>query len=325
MTPTRRIGLPPFFLQHGRMPRDPNSLALIEGNTAPRGYKEQVVDLVRSIKIWRDTAARNRQKYKDYMQKQYNQNENVPEELTAGELVYVHTPFLNSKYQGIRRLNIQARGPFVIVEMIQGRLARLARVSDLTELPRLVNIKRLRVTKLGLDPPKFDENCELSPENYDDWIPHESEVNQPWDQEDHEEERQCHPSGTELRAERPNDPAENADEGDVRPHDGTCEPEQTEFMDVRVRLPAPIRVTRARKPATEPTFRDVVKILKGTWDPQGNLWLKILCRGDSKSRAFWVDRVSLVGKDVEAMLSKVKIKRTKVVGDKGQRLQEASM
>ena len=119
--------------------------------------------------------------------------------------------------------------------MIQGRLARLARVSDLTELPRLVNIKRLRVTKLGLDPPKFDENCELSPENYDDWIPHESEVNQPWDQEDHEEERQCHPSGTESRAERPNDPAENADEGDVRPHDGTCEPEQTEVMDVRVR------------------------------------------------------------------------------------------
>ena len=49
-------------------------------------------------------------------------------------------------------------------------------------------------------------------------------------------------------------------------------------MDVKVRLPAPIGIPLATKPATEPTLRDVVKILKGTWDPQGNLWLKILCR-----------------------------------------------
>ena len=163
MTPCRQTGLPAFLLQHGRMARDPNSLALIESRETPRGYKEVVADLVKSVKVWRDTANRHRQKYKDYMEKHYNENENVPQELAAGELVYVHTPFLNNKYQGIRRLNVQARGPFVIVEMIQGRLARLARVSDFSELPRLVNILRLRVTKLGMDPPKFMEDCELNP------------------------------------------------------------------------------------------------------------------------------------------------------------------
>ena len=113
------------------------------------------------------------------MEKHYNENENVPQELAADELVYVHTPFLNNKYQGIRRLNVQARGPFVIVEMIQGRLAR---VSDFSKLPRLVNISRLRVTKLGMDPPKFMENSELNPDHYHDWIPNDVDVDQPWDQ-----------------------------------------------------------------------------------------------------------------------------------------------
>ena len=166
------------------MARDPNSLALIESRETPRGYKEVVADLVKSVKVWRDTANRHRQKYKDYMEKQYNENENVPQELAPGELVYVHTPFLNNKYQGIRRLNVQARGPFVIVEMIQGWLARLARVSDFSELPRLVNISRLRVTKLGMDPPKFMEDCELNPDHYHDWIPNDIDVDQPWDQLD---------------------------------------------------------------------------------------------------------------------------------------------
>ena len=311
MTPCRQTGLPAFLLQHGRMARDPNSLALIESRETPRGYKEVVADLVKSVKVWRDTANRHRQKYKDYMEKHYNENENVPQELAAGELVYVHTPFLNNKYQGIRRLNVQARGPFVIVEMIQGRLARLARVSDFSELPRLVNISRLRVTKLGMDPPKFMEDCELNPDHYHDWIPNDIDVDQPWDQLDDCPEEITQTPQPELAGGGADDLMNDAGNEDLDPNSTPNGEEPVPEPRVQVRLPAPIRVTRATKLSEGPVYRDVVKVMKGSMDHEGRIRLKVLCRGDAKNRAFWVDKSSLVGPDADELIGKTKIERPK--------------
>ena len=37
------------------------------------------------------------------------------------------------------------------------------------------------MTNLGLDPPEFQEDEFLNPDNYGEWIPCEYEISQPWD------------------------------------------------------------------------------------------------------------------------------------------------
>ena len=126
---------------------------------------------------------RCRQKYTDEMVKDYEKRVYVPPEISPGEFVYMHCPYLSTKYHGITRLNIQARGPFVVLEVIDNRLCRLARVSDLRELPRMVAISRLKATNLGLDPPRFPYDEHLTAEQHEEWILRGIDVQQPWDAE----------------------------------------------------------------------------------------------------------------------------------------------
>ena len=51
--------------------------------------------------------------------------------------------------------------------------------------------------------------------------------------------------------------------------------------------------------------------MKGSMDHEGRIRLKVLCRGDAKNRAFWVDKSSLVGPDVDELIGKTKIERPK--------------
>ena len=180
-TPTRSIGIAPFQLQHGRMPRDPVDLALQRLTRAPKPHREYLLELVGNLKTWRAAAFRTRRKYRDEMKKIQAKRVNVPKELNVGDFVYLACPYIGTKYHGIRRLAIGSRGPFVITDIRDNRLCRLARVSDLVELPRWIALSRLKLTYFGLDPPKFDYDPHLSAETYADWIPDEGSVNQPWD------------------------------------------------------------------------------------------------------------------------------------------------
>jgi hypothetical protein len=178
--PTRQTGLPPFLLQSGRCPRDPTSLAFEVMTRGAQAHREVLVGMVRTLKVWRATVQKNRQIYKEYMKRQYDKGVNVPRDLLPGELVYMSCPYLNVKNKGIRRLNIPFRGPFVIVERVNEHLCRLARVSDLTELPNLVSVARLKLTNLGLDVPDYQFDEDLDADDYDD-VPLAEHVNQPWD------------------------------------------------------------------------------------------------------------------------------------------------
>jgi hypothetical protein len=187
-TPTRQTGLPPFLLQHGRCAREPVNLAFeqITRNAGP--HREHLVQLARTMKVWRATALRSRQQYRDYMKKIYDRKVNVPQDLMPGELVYMACPFLNVKHKGIKRLNIPCRGPFVIIERVNDHLCRLARMSDLVELPNLVSVTRLRLTNYGIDPPAFEYDADLDPDTYGEVIPREVDINQPWDEDWSQEE-----------------------------------------------------------------------------------------------------------------------------------------
>ena len=182
-TPTRQTELPPFLLQFGRWAQDPTKLAFKEMTHKVTPHREYMVNLVKTLKTWKATAKKNRQKYREAMKKQYDKKCRTPQELSPGEFVYMNCPFLDVKYQGIKRLNIPCRGPFLVLEVMDNRLCRLARVSDLVELPRLVAISRLKMTNLGLDPPEFQDDEFPNPDNYGEWIPSENEISQPWDEQ----------------------------------------------------------------------------------------------------------------------------------------------
>ena len=146
-------------------------------------HREYMVNLVKILKTWHATAKKNRQKYREAMKKQYDRKCRVPQELSPGEFVYMNCPFLDVKYQGIKQLNIPCKRPFLVLEVVENRLCRLARVSYLVELPRLVAISRLKMINLGLDPPEFQDDEFLNPDNYGEWIPSEDEISQPWDEQ----------------------------------------------------------------------------------------------------------------------------------------------
>ena len=53
-------------------------------------------------------------------------------------------------------------------------------------------------------------------------------------------------------------------------------------------------------------------------DGSGDILVKVLCRGDSRQRAFWASRASLNGDDVEEMMQQVP-KKTIIVRKKPMR------
>ena len=57
--------------------------------------KEYLIKLAGKVKVWRNVTRRNRQRYQQRMQDQYNRKLNVPNDLQPGELVYMKCPYLN--------------------------------------------------------------------------------------------------------------------------------------------------------------------------------------------------------------------------------------
>jgi len=171
------------MLTFGRSPNDPIDLSLERLTKAPRPHKEYLLHLAKNIKYWRAEALRARRKYQADMIKYQAKRVHIPHQLGPGDFVYLSCPFISSKYAGIRRLATNSKGPFLITDIKDGRLVRLARVSDLTELDRWIAISRVKLTHLGMKPPKFTYDEHLTAEMYNDWIPDEAQVNQPWDED----------------------------------------------------------------------------------------------------------------------------------------------
>ena len=58
-TPSQATGYPPFFIQQGRMAREPASLALLNENMRGVPYKEYLIKLAGKVKVWRNVTRKN--------------------------------------------------------------------------------------------------------------------------------------------------------------------------------------------------------------------------------------------------------------------------
>ena len=74
--------------------------------------------------------------------------------------------------------------------------------------------------------------------------------------------------------------------------------------DVKVRLLPNIRITKRSKAHKEPIYRPIVKIFNTRKDRTGREWVKILCQGDRPIYSYWIEKSSLTGSQVEAMIKK---------------------
>ena len=176
--PNQATGYSAFLLQHGRMAREPASFALLDESFKKVPYKEYLVQLAAKVKVWRNVAQKNRQRYQRRMQEQYNRKQHVPNDLQPGELVYMKCPYLNIKNKGVKRLMIPYCGPFLVVDVIDSRLCRLARISDLIELPKLVAISRLKLTNLDLNAPEINDDPDIAQAEPGEWVPCSEEGDQ---------------------------------------------------------------------------------------------------------------------------------------------------
>ena len=283
------------------------------------------------------------------------------------------------------------------------------------------------MTNLGLDPPEFQDDEFLNPDNYGEWIPSENEISQPWDEQlgpddfaepqppdDQDPENQAGAdqenegvpasddsestdlgSNQDPQSMRPEpgpsqqggksnkendrttdtgltrndddgvnqrdidtkhevkdavekvmdrnthiDPGPRGTEhvrddgisdqvkGDAEPQPGpskdlepgnesrnnkqsqtgnqTDDPGQAlpkpQAWDVKVRILPNIRITRRSKAQKEPIYRPIVKIFNTRKDRTGREWVKILCQGDRPIYSYWVEKSSLTGSQVEAMI-----------------------
>ena len=158
--PSQATCVSPFFLQHGRFPNDPLSMALLkddEEGSLLRTHAEYCGHLMNQVSMWGKVAKRCRQKYNEDMEKQFRRQIRIPDEISVGEMCYLHVPYFSTLTKGIRRLNIPWRGPFAIsqVKDNEKRLVKLIKVSDLSESEKWYPVHRIKLTKYGLDPPSF--------------------------------------------------------------------------------------------------------------------------------------------------------------------------
>ena len=72
--------------------------------------------------------------------------------------------------------------------------------------------------------------------------------------------------------------------------------------DAKVRIMPNICITRLSKAQKEPIYRPIVKIFNIRKDRTGREWVKILCQGDRPIYSYWVEKSSLTGSQVEAMI-----------------------
>ena len=186
--PTRANSLAPFLLQHGRWPNDPLSLALIKDDSVINTHIEYFSEMMSRVQLWRKVVKRKRKEYNRKMRKATEKFVRFTDDIRIGEFCYLYVPYLRVETKNIRRLNIPWRGPYLISDIINGRLVRLTRVEDLVELPKLYPIHRIKCTRYGLDPPKFPhiEGLTLPEEEELADMPNEDLVmdpslRQPWD------------------------------------------------------------------------------------------------------------------------------------------------
>ena len=79
------------------------------------------------------------------------------------------------------------------------------------------------------------------------------------------------------------------------------EPDELTFTDqLRVRVLPKIRTTRSGPATTEPTYKDVAKLIgykQDKYDKYENEYVKVICKGESTNMAFWASATQLVPKD----------------------------
>ena len=181
------------------------------------------------------------------------------------------------------------------------------------ELPRLVAVSRLKLTNLGIDPPSFNDDPDIAAHNQNDWVPNAEDVDQQWDDENVEDFIDEQADGAQPREPNRDNDHQNNDDKNKRDTAGREMEERNEDesdeirqhkgqLNVKVRIAPPVRMTRsaARKKSVE--YREVVKMLAMKTDESDNTLIKVLCRGDSRERAFWANRTALLGDDIEIMM-----------------------
>ena len=76
------------------------------------------------------------------------------------------------------------------------------------------------------------------------------------------------------------------------------EPDELTFTDqLQVRVLPKIRTTRSGPATTEPTYKDVAKLIGYKQDKYENEYVKVICKGESTKMAFWASTTQLVPKD----------------------------
>ena len=69
------------------------------------------------VSMWGKVAKRCRRKYNEDMEKQFRRQVRIPDEISVGEMCYLHVPYFSTLTKGIRRLNIPWREPFAISQV----------------------------------------------------------------------------------------------------------------------------------------------------------------------------------------------------------------
>ena len=106
-----------------------------EESSLLRTHAEYCGHLMNQVSMWGKVAKHCKRKYNEDMEKQFRRQVRIPDEISVGEMCYLHAPYFSTLTKGIRRLNIPWRGPFAIsqVKDNEKRLVKLIKVSDLSE------------------------------------------------------------------------------------------------------------------------------------------------------------------------------------------------
>ena len=306
--PSQATCVCPFFLQHGRFPNDPLSMALLkddEENSLLRTHAEYCGHLMNQVSMWEKVAKRCRRRYNEDMEKQFRRQIRIPDEISVGEMCYLHVPYFSTLTKGIRRLNIPWRGPFAISQIkdSEKRLVKLIKVSDLSESEKWYPVHRIKLTKYGLDPPSYPYiegltvDYDLSGESVQD-LTVNNFLSQPWDDNSLKDEGiQIMPDGDEIE-----DELEIAEEPNREVEETTLNYDENADVDInydnktyrfKCKIPPRIRTTRAGHTSSEPIFRNVNKFYE-IKEKDGIESVLLLCENDKPGYKMWINRSNIL-------------------------------